>query len=206
MEERTGWRDEQISKQHRKWGPALTGLDIDFLFVEYKSGVPIALIEYKESHCKSINTNDYNYVALKNLGNAANIPSFISFYWTDSWCFYLFPLNGLADKFPTSLLSEYDYVKFLYEIRSTPMDDSIKLSKMLPTVDIQLPTINGVVNFWPAPKKVIQHIENTPLIHQAICYLQNRKGSLTQEEIHAEIKKFSPKYQEEYYLWLKSKV
>ena len=32
--ERTGWRDEEISRRHRLWGVSCAATDIDFLLVE----------------------------------------------------------------------------------------------------------------------------------------------------------------------------
>ena len=53
--ERSGWRDEWISKRHRLWGFDCPAVDIDFLMLEYDRSVPCALIEYKEQHARPVN-------------------------------------------------------------------------------------------------------------------------------------------------------
>ena len=48
--ERSGWRDEGISRRHRLWGVSCSATDIDFLLVEYIYNTPKAIIEYKNEH------------------------------------------------------------------------------------------------------------------------------------------------------------
>ena len=50
--ERTGWRDEELSQEHRKWGFDCPTVDIDFLMLEYDTGRASALVEYKNEHAK----------------------------------------------------------------------------------------------------------------------------------------------------------
>ena len=57
-QERTGWRDEGISRRHRTWGVALTAVDLDFMLVEYTDGKATALIEYKSEHAAPIQRSD----------------------------------------------------------------------------------------------------------------------------------------------------
>ena len=45
-QERTGWRDEALSKRHRDWGWDCPAIDIDFLMIEYDKGKSVALVEY----------------------------------------------------------------------------------------------------------------------------------------------------------------
>ena len=44
--ERTGWRDEGISRRHRLWGVTCAATDIDFLLVEQNYNTPRAIVEW----------------------------------------------------------------------------------------------------------------------------------------------------------------
>ena len=46
-QERTNWRDQELSARHRTWGFNCPAVDLDFLMVEYNIGKPVGLIEYK---------------------------------------------------------------------------------------------------------------------------------------------------------------
>jgi len=45
--ERTQWRDQKLSERHRAWGFNCPAIDIDFLMVEFHTGKPVAIIDYK---------------------------------------------------------------------------------------------------------------------------------------------------------------
>ena len=130
--ERTGWRDEWISRRHREWGLPCSALDIDFLLIEYRNGEPKALIEYKHHFAEIQDPKKPSYKALIKLGNCADIPVFGVRYDNNddkNPQFTITPLNNKAKDFIINpnkdgriVLNERDYVKLLYKIRG--YDDS----------------------------------------------------------------------------------
>lgn len=118
--ERTGWRDEWISKRHRHWGVEARAVDIDFLVVEFTQGVPYALIEYKSFHASTVLpwVEHPKYRAIAVMANRASLPFLIVRYWPNA-VFEVIPVNALARKHfsKTTMLSEYAYVKWLYTVR-----------------------------------------------------------------------------------------
>lgn len=46
-DERSGWRDQEISLRHRKWGFNCPCTDLDFMLLEYNHGAPVAVVDYK---------------------------------------------------------------------------------------------------------------------------------------------------------------
>ena len=64
--ERSGWRDEGISRRHRLWGVSCSATDIDFLLVEYIYNTPKAIIEYKNEHAPPQKLSASQYQVLKN--------------------------------------------------------------------------------------------------------------------------------------------
>ena len=117
--ERTGWRDQRISERHRKWGIGCTAIDFDFLLLEYDSGEPSAIIEYKHEKARKQYASAPAYRALISLGNSARIPVFACRYRDDFLIYIVTPLNQYAEKWvqvPTEL-DEKSYVTLLYKIR-----------------------------------------------------------------------------------------
>lgn len=122
--ERTGWRDEKISRRHRLWGFNCPAIDIDFIMIEYNKGIPVALIEYKRYTGSISNVHQNSVNAIIILADNSNIPFFIVYYWDDVWAFQIFPVNNIAkeklknSKFVKSeIIPEQEYVSFLYELR-----------------------------------------------------------------------------------------
>jgi hypothetical protein len=135
--ERTGWRDEAISRRHRKfWGHDCPMVDIDFLVAEYNIGKPVAIIEYKHHEKKTINSDHPNYRALSYLADCAKIPFMVAFYWPDIWAFHVLPMNDYALKWAKQerVFTEYDFVAMLYQMRYITVGEHIKkrLNKALP--------------------------------------------------------------------------
>ncbi|MGB0844705.1 MAG: hypothetical protein ACPGVN_08200 [Alphaproteobacteria bacterium] len=126
--ERTGWRDESISRRHRDWGFNCPAVDLDFLVVEYNLGKPVALIEYKHFKAQKPNFKHATYRALRELGDISGLPFMVAFYWPESWSFCVSPQNQIArDWFGEwEPLTEYDYVNRLYEMRQLVLDTNIK--------------------------------------------------------------------------------
>ena len=118
--ERTGWRDEELSRRHRMWGWDCPALDIDFLLLEYDKGKPVAIIEYKNENAAPQYPNHPSYRALIDLGNRANIPVIAFRYATDFSKFTVTPLNRLAFNFVQTKkkeMNEENYLKLLYQMR-----------------------------------------------------------------------------------------
>jgi hypothetical protein len=74
-QERTGWRDQEISERHRLWGASCPVVDLDFLLTEIHVGEPMALVEYKHFGARPIDPRPAVFTALRNLADLAAIPS-----------------------------------------------------------------------------------------------------------------------------------
>jgi hypothetical protein len=139
-QERTGWRDESISKRHREWGWNCPAVDLDFLMVEYNLGLPIGLIEYKHYKAAEPNIKHATYRALCALADGYRdpLPFLIAFYWPDNWAFQVLPINETAKKHfkHAEALSEYDFVYRLYRIRDYLLNEKVgrDLKRDLPPV------------------------------------------------------------------------
>lgn len=131
--ERTGWRDEKLSLRHREWGWDCPAIDIDFLALEYDTGDPIALIEYKNEHAKPQYRSHPSYQALIKLGTRANLPVFAVRYADDLSWYRVVPLNSIARNHlnTTKTFDEHDFVSFLYKLRNrlVPFDIRKRLKK-----------------------------------------------------------------------------
>lgn len=133
--ERTGWRDQEISGRHRKWGFNCPAVDLDFLMVEYNLGYPVGLVEYKRYTAQQPNLKHPTYRALKKLADLAEIPFFIAFYYPDIWAFKITTVNEYSKKYyDDKTYTERQYVKILYEIRSRRIEESVfnRLNNSLP--------------------------------------------------------------------------
>jgi len=140
--ERTGWRDEKISRRHRKWGFNCPAVDLDFTMVEYNLGKAVALVEYKHINARIPDIRHATYRALKDLADNygdIGLPFFISFYDPDGWTFEVWPINDMAKRTCNEYLerkmsllytelypcTELDYVTFLYRLRSRMIEDTV---------------------------------------------------------------------------------
>jgi len=136
-QERTGWRDEELSKRHRKWGWDCPVVDIDLLMVEYNFGKPIALVEYKKHNAPAPMLNHPTYKALCELANADKLPFFIAVYWPDIWAFKIIPVNDISKKYfnPDVTYTEKQYVESLYSLRSRMIQNTVleELNSILPS-------------------------------------------------------------------------
>lgn len=117
--ERTGWRDEGISRRHRCWGVSCAATDIDFLLVEYNYNTPKAIVEYKNEHAPPQRLSSSQYQVLRKLGDRAQIPILAARYTSDFSKFTVVPVNENAKIFlPTRLeMTESEFVGLLYRIR-----------------------------------------------------------------------------------------
>ncbi len=123
-QEKSGWRDERLSKRHRLYGYNTPFQDIDW--IEYDNCIPVALIEYKHERSTTADVTNCQMKTLANLGNMAGLPAFMVVY-SDKFEFWVTPLNDLAQKIiptPDTELTERRYVDFLYFIRGRKITDS----------------------------------------------------------------------------------
>jgi hypothetical protein len=123
-QERSGWRDEAISRKHREWGWDCPAVDIDFLLLEYDRAIPVALIEYKHENAPVAHSVHPSYRALSILATRANIPFFSVRYASDFSWWLITALNELAKRIlPDRVtLDESQYVQFLYQLRDRIVD------------------------------------------------------------------------------------
>lgn len=121
-QERTGWRDEGLSRRHRTWGWDCPAVDIDFLLIEYDKAEPKAIIEYKSVEAEVQSSKHPSYVALCKVASAAGLPLFAVRYSADYSWWRVMALNALAVRALKGEawalhFSEADYVEWLYELR-----------------------------------------------------------------------------------------
>lgn len=144
-QERTGWRCQDISERHRKWGYNCPAVDLDFVVAEYNHGKPVALIEYKNRRFDAANTAQQTYSALKALADGyvdGPIPFLIAIYDSDDWWFRVQPINYRAREYYRHCLgeaiSEQRFVRSLYLMRKKVLDERDEaainaLNTILPT-------------------------------------------------------------------------
>lgn len=141
--ERTGFRDEALSRRHRLWGWNCPMMDVDFLVIEYNKLMPCAIIDYKCE--KDMLSSEAGYSVLKNLGDMAGLPSFWVRYKMDLTEFSINPINDAARNIryrgldgtskqmfqgnKSQKLTEIRYVGFLYWLRGAiiPTDVADKI-------------------------------------------------------------------------------
>lgn len=118
-QERTGWRDQRISRRHRQWGYDCPALDIDFLMLEYDNGKAVALAEYKHEDAPIVRTGHPSMRAITDLADRANLPAFVVRYSDDFSRWYVSPLNGPARQLcpQAQELTELEYVRLMYRCR-----------------------------------------------------------------------------------------
>lgn len=124
--ERSGWRDLALSERHRKWGWDCPAVDLDFLFLEYDKGQPVAIVEYKHECASPQYACHPTYQAMINLGTRAGIPVFAVRYKSDFTEWIVIPLNEIARTAQQERISmsEREFVTFLYRLRGyTPPDE-----------------------------------------------------------------------------------
>ena len=140
-QERTGWRDQEISNRHRAWGFDCPAVDLDFLMVEYNLGLPVALCEYKHHQARMPNLSHPTYRALINLGDGYKepLPVFMAFYWPGVWAMRVYPLNDAARSVfeMAEILTEREFVMRLYRLRRLVLarELSDRLHDDLPPLD-----------------------------------------------------------------------
>lgn len=128
--ERTGWRDQEISERHRRWGFNCPAVDVDFLLIEYDQGTPVAIIDYKLGLERNISPMAANHRAQQSLYVRENhhyipVPHYIVTYESQpQWRFRIravgaYALIYMKQAGGTELhtCTEAEYVAWLYEMR-----------------------------------------------------------------------------------------
>jgi hypothetical protein len=94
-EERTGWRDDDFSQRHRRWGSNCPMLDFDMLVGEYDDCRLVAMIEYKhEFSTNSIDpTEDPNVMVLIDAANRCEQMAFVVRYANSYEWYQIYPLS-----------------------------------------------------------------------------------------------------------------
>jgi len=126
-EERSGWRDLDLSQRHRKWGWDCPAVDLDFLFLEYDKGKAVAIVEYKHERAAPQYASHPTYQAMIDLGTRAHIPVFVCRYKSDFSEWLAVPLNEFAyERLPERrTMTEREWVTFLYELRGYTPPESL---------------------------------------------------------------------------------
>jgi hypothetical protein len=127
--ERSGWRDEALSRRHRLWGWDAPMVDLD-LFLEYDDAKPAGIIEYKHVNAPPLLVNHPTIRAIRGLADAAAVP-FLAVRYSGEPDFEWFACLGLNDKARAGLrerripekkpISEEAFVTFLYWLRGRGM-------------------------------------------------------------------------------------
>lgn len=146
--ERSGWRDESISRRHRLWGISCSAVDLDFLLLEFNYQEPVALVEYKHASATVRGLQSGRYAALSNLCDGFHkldgvsfvhspLACLIAFYDPETWIFRVEPLNARArDHYKHTTrgeaLSEYRFVKSLILLRKEVLtaEDKAALNRL----------------------------------------------------------------------------
>jgi hypothetical protein len=128
--ERTGWRDKELSERHRLWGFNCPMVDLDFLAVEYHIGKPVLIADYKRFTAQKPDLRHPSYKAITLLADGYQdgpLPFIIPFYWPNIWAFRVIPVNEEARKhfYEDERLTEKEYVSRLYRIRSLALTGNI---------------------------------------------------------------------------------
>jgi hypothetical protein len=131
--ERSGWRDQEISLRHRKWGFDCCATDLDFLMLEFNHGIPVALVDYKH-HKKPDPLDGMHKNAIKAMSSlrddlGQSIPFLIARYWPEpdrDWAFEALPMNDAAREWITEddwrPMTEVRWVRGLYAMRKLAID------------------------------------------------------------------------------------
>lgn len=125
--ERNGWRDEELSRRHRRWGWDCPAVDLDFLLLEYDHGKASAIVEYKNENAPPQYASHPTYQAMIDLGDRAGIPVIACRYSSDFSVWKVIPLNDAAKQYVSGRveLDEAGWVKLLYRVRGYDVPQSV---------------------------------------------------------------------------------
>lgn len=126
--ERTGWRDQELSRRHRRWGFSCPAVDLDFVLVEFGLGVPVALVEYKHFRARRVDLEHPTYRALQALADRGPaIPFLVARYWPGVWAFAVQSANATAESLygAEHHYSEAEFVAVLYDLRAATIQQQV---------------------------------------------------------------------------------
>jgi len=120
--ERTGWRDEGISRRHRTFGFNFPAVDLDMVLAEYDTCIPSALVEYKLDTAPAVDISKPNYRVLNYLAGGSSIPLFVTRYSRDYSRYTIMPANSFALYYVPVItaMSEREYISLLSEVKRRP--------------------------------------------------------------------------------------
>lgn len=126
--EQYNWRDQWISERHRAFGWDAPMLDLDFPALEYDSGTPVALIEYKHKNA-AVKLWHPSFKAMRLLADNSKIPFFIVIYSPEHFAYYVVGMNSYARQVPYCAeprwFNERNFVRMLYFLRRKVCSDEI---------------------------------------------------------------------------------
>lgn len=116
-----------LSERHRKWGWDCPAVDLDFLFLEYDMGEPVAIVEYKHENARTQWASHPTYQAMIKLGTRAGVPVLAARYAEDFSWWRVVALNDIAEQFipEPAVLTERQWVTLLYQIRGRRPDPAM---------------------------------------------------------------------------------
>ena len=128
---RTGWRDQELSARHRKWGNRLYGVDVDFLMVEYYARRAVMMVDYKHHVARSsVDENSASHQALAWLADGRSIPFVICIYNLDieEPLFEVLPVNQTAKDYfgGPHILTEENWVRCQHHLRGLAQDEELE--------------------------------------------------------------------------------
>lgn len=129
--ERNGWRDEAISRRHRQYGFNCPAVDLDFVLVEYASGKPKAIVDYKHENATAVDPRHPSFAAIRSLceWHEPPLPCWIAYYRDQPWRYKVKPLNERAEDLfghDPAWMTEREYVAMLYLIRFREVPEQAK--------------------------------------------------------------------------------
>lgn len=127
--ERSGWRDEDLSRRHREWGFDCPAVDLDFVMVEYDNAEPVALIEYKQEGAMRVAPGNPSLVAIRRLADRAGVYAFVVRYGENLDWYTARALNfrakGVVPEPEGRTMAEDEYVAFLHFLRGRIAQDGL---------------------------------------------------------------------------------
>jgi hypothetical protein len=155
----TDFTNTEFNDRHRfKFGP-LPAQDIDM--IEYKHNIPCIYFETKHGHLSLIDLTDDQMTRHKNTAKILNIPFFIVLYYfpglnkynekVDEFGtkhkYFIIAANDLARSHMTysytQLMSEEQFVKFIYKIKNQPFPENLILDTEIDVIPDE-PFIKGL--------------------------------------------------------------
>ena len=143
-QERTGWRDENLSRFHRLLGYNCPMVDIDFLVAEYDNKKVVAVIEYKNEHADPRTISAETNTSLKATADFctdAGRPMFIVVYSDDFNTWTIYPINDLAVETLNGKKQSYQLTRkqfiygFLYKTLRARIPDSLDAKDIQEALD-----------------------------------------------------------------------